>query len=350
MNWLHPEHIWSLIAVPAVVMLFLWGAWQRRKAMAAFGDTPLMERLAASVSSRRRRWKAGLAVLGVLLLAVALVGPRFGTKLREVTREGIDLVIALDVSASMMAEDVAPNRLDRARNEVKKLLDELNGDRVGLVTFAGDAFIQCPLTTDYSAVRLFLDVADPSLIPTPGTDFGAALNMAIQAFQGGDEASETSTDARTRALLIVSDGENHVANVDQLLAQARVSNIVVFTAGVGETDGVPIPVYRNGRRIDFKKDRQGRVVSTRLEEESLQRLADNGAYFRIARTSSSLLKITASLQRLEKTEFGAEEFEEYEEQYQWPLALALLLLVVERFVSDRRKRVVATLKLAKDTA
>ncbi|MEZ4702854.1 MAG: VWA domain-containing protein [Rhodothermales bacterium] len=349
MNWLHPEYIWSLLAVPVAVLLFLWAAWQRRKALQAFGHVPLVSRLTAAVSSRRRRWKSGLAVLGLLFIAVALVGPRFGTKLREVKREGIDFVIALDVSASMMAEDVAPNRLDRARNEVKKLIGELQGDRVGLVTFAGDAFIQCPLTTDYSAVRLFLDVADPSLIPTPGTDFGAALNMAIQAFKGGAKDGEgPPPEERTKALLIVSDGENHVANLEQVLTQARESKIVIFTAGVGETDGVPIPVYRNGRRIDYKKDRRGRVVSTQLEEEGLQKLAEDGAYFRIARTSSSLPKITASLQRLQKTEFGAEEFEEYEEQYQWPLALGLFLLLLERFVSDRRKKTTPDLELAKE--
>ncbi|MDZ4701950.1 MAG: VWA domain-containing protein [Rhodothermales bacterium] len=350
MNWLHPEFVWSLVAVPVAVLLFLWAAWQRRKGVLAFGHAPLVARLAATVSSRRRRWKAGLIALGVFFLAVALIGPRFGTQLREVKREGIDLVVALDVSASMMAEDVAPNRLDRARNEVKKLLSELQGDRVGLVTFAGDAFIQCPLTTDYSAIRLFLDVADPSLIPTPGTDFGAALNMAIQAFKGGVNTDEAaSTEDRTRALLIVSDGENHIANLEQVLTQAREANIVVFTAGVGETEGVPIPVYRNGRRIDFKKDRRGRVVSTQLEEGSLQQLAEDGAYFRIARTSSSLPKITASLQRLEKTEFGAEEFAEYEEQYQWPLVLGLLLLTLERFVSDRRKPAATGIELPKAT-
>jgi Ca-activated chloride channel family protein len=339
MNWLYPDYAWGLLAVPAAVGLYLWAAWHRRKATLQLGDIPLISRLAGAVSSRRRRWKAGLVVLGLFFVAVSLVGPRFGTKLREVKREGIDLVIALDVSSSMMAEDVAPNRLDRARNEIKKLIGELRGDRVGLVTFAGDAFIQCPLTTDYSAIRLFLDVADPSLIPTPGTDFGTALSMAIQAFEGGVEETDEGEQAepRTRALLVVSDGENHVADIEALLAQAREAGIVVYTAGVGETDGTPIPVYRNGRRVDYKKDRRGRIVSTRLEEEGLQRLAEEGAYFRIARTSSSLPKITASLQRLQKTEFAAEEFEEYEEQYQWPLALGLLLLTLERLVGDRRK-------------
>jgi Ca-activated chloride channel family protein len=294
-----------------------------------------VRRLAGAVSPRRRRWKASLVVLGVLLMGLTLAGPQCGTKLREVKREGIDLVIALDVSLSMVAEDVAPSRLERSKNEIKKMLDDLRGDRVGLVIFAGDAFIQCPLTTDYGAVRLFLDVADPSLLPTPGTDFSAALRTAVQAF---DAPTETEGEQRTRALLIVSDGENHVADVDTILKQARDEGIVIFAAGVGETNGAPIPLYRNGQRTGYKKDNAGEIVQTRLEEDGLQDLAKDGDYFRIARTSSSLPEIITSLERLDKTTFGADQFEEYESKYQWPLAFALLLLLAERLFSDRRRK------------
>ena len=335
MSWLHPEYFWTLALVPLVGALYAWAAWRRRQAFRRFGDVPLLDQLAAAVSPRRRRWKAGLVVLAVLLLALSLMGPRLGTRLREVTREGIDLVIALDVSDSMLAQDVAPSRLERAKFEIKKLLDDLHGDRVGLVIFAGDAFIQCPLTTDYGAVRLFLDVANPALIPTPGTDFGAALRLALQAFEVEED---TPGQDRTRALLIVSDGENHIANTDAIARQAREEGVVLFAAGVGETEGVPIPMSVNGRRTTYKQDRNGTIIRTRLEEAALQQLAQDGAYFRIARTSSSLAKISTSLERLERTEFGTETFEEYEEQYQWPLALALLLLLGERLVSERRRR------------
>ncbi len=338
MDWLHPTYLWALAAAPLVVTLFLWAAWRRREALRRLGDPGLVIRL-APVSTRRRRWKGGLVVLGVLFMAVALAGPRFGSRLREVKREGVDLVIALDVSLSMQAQDVAPNRLERAKNEIKKMLDGLRGDRVGLVIFAGDAFIQCPLTTDYGAVRLFLDVADPSLIPTPGTDFGAALRMALKAFKA---PTEDADEKRTRALLFVSDGENHVAGVEEIAEEARKENVVIFAAGVGETEGTLIPVYRNGRRVDYKKDREGRVVTTKLEEDALQKLAEGGAYFRIARTSSSLSKLSTALERMDKTTFGEEKFEEYEEEYQWPLAVALLLLAAEVFVSDRRRRTEAS--------
>lgn len=339
MDWLNPTYLWAVVAAPIAVALFLWAAWKRREAFRRFGDADVVARLAGAISARRRRWKAALVVTGVLMLAIALAGPRFGTQLREVKREGIDLVIALDVSASMLAEDVAPNRLSRAKNEIKKLLDELEGDRVGLVIFAGDAFIQCPLTTDYSALRLFLDVADPSMIPTPGTNFEAALETSLRAFDAPTEGSEEQP---TRALLFVSDGENHVANVGDLLKRARSQGIVIFSAGVGETSGAPIPEYQGGRRTGYKRDATGEIVNTRLEEHALQRLANDGAYFRIARTSSSLSKISASLGRLETREYAREEYQEYEEKYQWPLALGLLLLLAERFVSDRRKKIRAS--------
>lgn len=334
MSWLHPEYLWALLGGPVAAALFFWAAWRRRDALRRFGDAGLLARLAASVSPRRRRWKAAGVVLALLLVGLTLAGPRFGTRLREVKREGIDLVIALDVSMSMLAEDVAPNRLDRARNEIKKLLDGLEGDRVGLVIFAGDAFVQCPLTTDYGAVRLFLDVADPSMLPTPGTDFSAALRTAMKAFEVNEQVEDQPA---SRALLIVSDGENHAEEAAAVVAEARRSGIVIFTAGVGETVGAPIPLYSGGQRTGYKKDNRGELVRTRLEEASLEALAADGAYFRIARTSSSLPQLTAALDRLQKAEFAKEEFEEYEERYQWPLALALLLLAAEHLTRDRRK-------------
>ena len=252
MDWLHPAYLWTVAAGPALAaVLFLWAARKRRDAMRRFGLRDTVARLTPETSARRRRWKATIATCAIALVALALAGPRFGTQLRDVKREGADLVIALDVSASMLAEDVAPNRLDRAKNEIRKLLDELRGDRIGLIIFAGDAFLQCPLTTDYSAVRLFLDVAGPEAIAVPGTDFGAALDMAVQAF---DIPAESPDDERSRALLFVSDGENHVADIEELADLARDENIVMYAAGVGETGGSPIPIYQNGRRIGFREN------------------------------------------------------------------------------------------------
>lgn len=336
MAWLHESYLWALWVVPVIILLNLYAAWRRRALQARFGDLTLVRRLAHRVSGRRRRYKASIMVTAVTLLVLSLAGPQIGTRLREIKREGIDLVIALDVSASMLAEDVAPNRLGRARNEIKRLLSELQGDRVGLVIFSGDAFIQCPLTTDYSAVRLFLDVANPDLLPTPGTDFSEALKMAVRAFEAPSPSIDPEA-IRSKALLIVSDGENHVAELDDLLATARDAGITLFAAGVGDVNGAPIPVYNaSGQRTGYKRDLEGQIVYSRLEEAGLKAISTDGAYFQVARTSSSLSKLVPALAQLDQVSFAEEEFEDYDLRYQWPLALALLFIWVHGMMSERR--------------
>lgn len=336
MVWLNESYLWTLWAVPLIIALSLYASWRRRALQVRFGDIPLVHRLSQSVSGRRRRYKASIIAAAVGLLAISLVGPQVGTRLREIKREGIDLVIALDVSASMLAEDVAPNRLGRARNEIKKLLGELLGDRVGLVIFAGDAFIQCPLTTDYSAVRLFLDVANPDLLPTPGTDFSEALRMAIQTFDAPSPSVDPEA-TRSKALLIVSDGENHVADLEDILTTARDEDITLFAAGVGEVEGAPIPVYgANGQRTGYRRDLEGQIIHSKLEESSLRTLSTDGAYFQITRTSSALSSVIPALERLDQATLAEEQFEDYDLKYQWPLALALLLLCIDGLISVRR--------------
>lgn len=337
MSWLHPTYLWLLSGVVVAVGLLMWAVWQRGRGRRRFGQAALVERLARSVRSGRRFTRGVLVVGAVAFCVVALAGPRIGTQVRDVERKGVDLVIALDVSQSMLAEDVAPNRLERAKNEIKGLVDNLSGDRVGLVLFAGDGFVQCPLTTDYDAVRLFLDVAEPSLIPTPGTNFRAAFEAASQAFNRSVATDTAATQSpRSKALLIVSDGENHVGNIDALLGDAADAGLTVFTAGVGERDGAPVPELQNGRRMGVKRGPNGDVVRSRLEEEALTQLAASGAYFRIARTSSALSDLTSALNRLEKTSFGVERFEDYQEYFQWPLALVVFGLIAELFIMERR--------------
>ncbi len=341
MDWLHPTYGWTLMLVVLMAGFFGWAAWKRRQARDQFGHRGLVAQLATAVRPRRRLVRAALIVVGAALIVVSLAGPRFGTTVREVEREGIDLMIALDVSASMQAEDIAPSRLERAKSEIKELIGELSGDRVGLILFAGDAFIQCPLTTDYDAVRLFLDVADPSLIPTPGTDFEMAFETALNAFgptpaSSGEAPARPGSGPRTQALLYLSDGENHRGSIDYITRTARERDIALFSAGVGEQEGARIPIYENGQRTGFLRDRSGQIVNTRLEEDVLTQLAQRGAYFRIARTSSTLTDMIASINRLERTAFGAEEFEDYDERFQWPLALALLILMAEGLIGARR--------------
>jgi len=341
MDWLHPTYVWALLAVPAVGGVYWWAARGRQAAREQFGDAALVAQLAPAVPAWRRRLKAGLVVLAVAALALSLMGPRFGTEVRTVERRGVDLVVALDVSASMQTQDVAPSRLRRAKNEIRSVLDDLRGDRVGLVVFAGDGFVQAPLTTDYGALRLFLDVAEPDQVPTPGTNFGAALDAATEAFAAARPASDTTArpdEHRARALLVLSDGENHVGDLDELRQTARENDVTLFAAGIGTEEGARIPVYEDGRRTGYKRNQQGRVVRSRLDEPALTRLAEDGAYFRVGATSSALGDLPTALRRLETSVLAEEQFAEYAEMYQWPLAVALLLLFVEASIPTRTRR------------
>jgi len=341
MDWLHPTYAWALLAVPAVAYVYWRAARKRQAAREQFGDAALLERLAPATPAWRRRLKAGLVVGAVAALALSLMGPRFGTEVRTVERRGVDLIVALDVSASMQAQDVAPNRLLRAKSEIRTLLGTLRGDRVGLVVFAGDGFVQAPLTTDYGALRLFLDVAGPDQVPTPGTNFGAALDAATEAFDAARPASDTTArpgDRRERALLVLSDGENHVGDLEDLKQAARENDVTLFAAGIGTEEGARIPVYDNGRRTGVKRNREGRIVRSRLDEPALTRLAEDGAYFRVGPTSSALGDLPTALRQLETSVLAEEQFAEYAEMYQWPLAVALLLLFVEAVIPTRTRR------------
>ncbi|MEM8558001.1 MAG: VWA domain-containing protein [Bacteroidota bacterium] len=344
MDFLHPDAFWWLLAVP-VAVLFFWRATRTRSAAlrAFFGVKPdgadlVMPGLptpeaTAAQRARLRRWRAALLVAALVLLVVALAGPRYGTQLREVQEESLDLVVALDVSSSMLAEDVAPSRLERAKYELRALLDDLQGARVGLIVFAGDAFIQAPLTSDYSAIRLFLDAANPDLVPTPGTDYGRMLRLARRAFDVAIE--DGSGTPRPRALLVVSDGEQHEGGLADGLAQMETVGVEVYAAGVGEIDGAPIPLYRRGRLVGYKTDRQGTTVQTRLEEDILREIAGRDDYFRIARASSELPQVADRLSEASVAVAADERFETYAERFQVPLALALMLLVLERLLAVR---------------
>jgi len=340
MNWLYPTYMWTLLLAPAAVGAYAWAARQRRADRERFGHPATVRQLATALRPRRRTWKAGLVVGALLLGAVALMGPRWGTEVRTVERRGVDLVVALDVSASMRAQDVPPSRLRRAKNEVRTLVGDLSGDRVGLVLFAGQGVVQSPLTTDYGAFRLFLDAAAPDQVSAPGTDMSAAVDAGLQALGATGPAEDTTTapgEPRPRALLIISDGESHAGDLDAARQRAEEAEVTLLTAGVGSEEGARIPVYENGRRVDFKRDRQGEVVQSRLQEAPLTRLAQSGAYFRIGAAASALSDVPAALRQVGASTYDADRFADYEEMYQWPLAAALVLLLAGSLLPVRRR-------------
>jgi Ca-activated chloride channel family protein len=339
-DWLHPTFAWALLLVPGAVWLYHRAAQARRAARAQFGDPALVRQLAPALRPRRRIVKAGLVVAALLLGAVALMGPRWGTEVRTVERRGVDLVVALDVSASMRAQDVPPSRLGRAKNEIRDLVGDLTGDRVGLVLFAGEGYVQCPLTTDYGAFRLFLDAASPDQISTPGTDLTAAVDAAVQAVGAAQPSSDSAAaraETRPRALLIVSDGETHVGDLPAARRRAEEAGLTVLTAGVGTSEGAQIPIYERGQQVGVKRDAQGQAVQSRLQEEVLTRLARSGAYFRIGATTSALSDVPAALRQIGASTYETEQFADYKEMYQWPLAAALLLLVAAVLIPVRQR-------------
>ena len=324
------------VLVPAALVAFAYAARRRGEALALFlGARASAQSEAVAPLVRQRRVRAALLVGALACLGVALAGPRLGTALREARQESLDLLIALDVSDSMRVKDVAPSRLQRAKLEIERIVDERRGDRVGLVIFAGEAFLQCPLTTDRSALRLFLDAAEPEQVAVQGTDFARALSVADQAFNA---SAGTGGDERPRALLVVSDGEDHEGGLNAEADALRDDGVTILALGVGTDDGGEVPNVRRGRASGVRRDRSGQPVVSRFEPGALRDLAGRAGLYRIARRGAAAPQINEALDRLDRAVLAESEFAASAERFQWPLALALLLLAAERAVALRRPR------------
>ena len=325
------QWLWALLVVPLLVGVFWYAARSRARALARFGETALMEKLTASVSRTARRVKTALVVGAVALAMVALARPQFGTRVETVRSVGQDIVVAVDLSQSMLAEDVAPNRLERARLAILRLMSQLDGDRIGLVAFAGDAFVQSPLTVDYSAAALFLGAMEPDIMPVQGTDLGAALGVSLDALEDAREA---------RVLIVVTDGEDHEDNFSAELDRAVASGVRIYTVGIGSAEGVPIPLFDDqGRQQGFLKDDDGAVVTTRLDEETLRAVASatGGEYVRVGAGGSAFEDLVDEIAGADGEALDAQRITQFQEQYQIFLGLALLLLLAESLISDRKK-------------
>ncbi len=319
--------LWTLVLVPLLVLLYGYAGRRGRALLDRFGDHDLVRKLRPAVSITAQRWKAALVVAAVALLAFALARPQFGTRVETVRRQGQDVIVALDVSRSMYAEDIAPNRLERARIEVGRIIQRLDGDRIGLVAFAGDAFVQSPLTADYGAAMMFLNAMDPESMSTQGTDLARAIEVSIEALE--------ETPPENRIVVVVTDGEDHEGGLAEALVAAGEAEVTIHTVGVGSAEGVPLPDVGGG----FRRDDAGNVITTRLNEGALQDIAlqTGGEYHRIGQGVGGLGRL------VERIEGGGREVEsrevtQYEEQYQIFLGAALLLLVLEFIVPGRRKR------------
>lgn len=326
-----PDYLYFLLAIPLLAGLFIYLRSQQVAARNKFSSNTLFRRLAQDHSSRKGVVKAAVVVFAYAFLVVGLSNPQIGTRMEEVKQEGVDLFIALDVSKSMLAEDIKPNRLEKAKYELGNLIQRLAGDKVGLIVFSGEAFTQFPLTIDYSAASLLLDVVDVESVPNPGTAIGSAIAQAMKSFNFEDPAS--------KVLIIMTDGENNAGDAIEQAKEAAEKGVRIFTIGLGSPQGAPIPVYNAaGQQIDFKKDRSGNVVLTKLDESSLEEIASigKGKYFRSSNTQNELDAIYKDINALEKREFGVKKFTEFDDKFQYFLACALLLLLIEVILSDKK--------------
>lgn len=319
--------------VLGLALFFIWALRSKKRAMRKFAEDKLLDEIAASVNFKRQTMKS-LGIIVVLILSVlALMRPQWGFQWQEVKRKGLDILIAIDVSKSMLATDVKPNRLERSKLAVKDLLKKLKGDRVGLIAFAGSAFLQCPLTVDYDGFLLALNDLSTDTIPRAGTSISSAIKKAIFSYEGGQK--------KYRVLVIITDGEDHEGNPIKLTQAAKKEGIKIFCIGIGTVEGELIQLIdETGKRI-FLKDRQGNVVKSRLNEGVLQKIAltCGGIYVRSSGAEFGLDYIyEEKLTPLEKREIKAQMSKFYHERFQIPLALALVLLIIEPFISDKKRK------------
>jgi Ca-activated chloride channel family protein len=330
----HPQRLYLLLALLPLVALFGWNLWWRASALRRFGRHAASGALVPRRSGSRLTLRFALQLLALASVVLALANLRMGSRVERVQREGADIMLAIDLSRSMLAEDVKPNRLDRTKFFVSQLLRELSNDKVGLVVFAGNAYLQMPLTVDSRAALMYLNILNTDLIPRQGTAIGEAISLAMEAF---DEGQGEGSSKKNRALIILSDGENNEGDALDLAAQAAEKGIMVMTVGVGTGKGGPIPVASRAGQTDFKKDKEGNIVLSRLNEDMLRQIAvaGNGEYYHISGGAQAIRDMAAALDRLDKELGEAYEYTDYRKHYAVFLAIALLLLILDFLLSDR---------------
>ena len=321
---------WLLLAIPAIILLFLGVLFWQRSAQKRFADSALLKKLSPERSLFKPALKIFVLSLAILCLVIALVNPKMGTKLETVKREGVDVVFAIDVSKSMLAEDIAPNRMEKSKQLVTQIINNLGSDRIGIIAYAGSAYPQLPITTDYSSAKLFLSQMNTDMLSSQGTAISEAIELAKTYYNDEEQTN--------RVLFIISDGEDHVGESSNIAEQANQEGIRIFTIGVGETTGGPIPLKRNGIVQSYKKDQSGETVITKLDEQTLKDIASeaNGEYIFGKNTSEVTDKVKEILNGMDKKEFEAKQFADFKDQFQWFLGAGLLLLFLDIFLLDRK--------------
>ena len=332
-RYTHPEMFYLFIPLTLVLIWYAYQGKKLRMGLETLGTSSIKKFLLNRVKYSRIHLRSRLIILGIIFILLASVGPQIGMKLTELTREGVDIFILLDTSASMNAIDVKPSRIEKAKYELGRLLNSLKGDRAGLIAFAGSAHLHCPLTEDYSASRLFLNMMDTDLITTQGTDLAAAIQLALDHVENNDE--------KFKVFVLVSDGEDHQGEAILLAESARELGIIIHTLGVGTSAGGPIPIYDDdGNRVAFKKNRSGQVVTSTLNESTLDEIAriTGGIYIRVENQVNAIAPLLREIDQMEKRELKSHVFSQYEDRYQVFLVIGLMLFLAEFMVPTRTKK------------
>ncbi|MGB4414989.1 MAG: VWA domain-containing protein [Paludibacter sp.] len=325
----HPEYLSLLLLIPVLIGVFVYTTIQKRRRIKQFGNPDLLAELMPNVSVVRPQVKFYIQLIAIILVIIVLAQPQFGTKMEKEKRQGIEVMIALDVSNSMMAQDIQPNRLEKAKQVLSKLVDDMTNDKVGLVVFAGDAYTQLPITVDYVSAKMFLSSISPKLVPRQGTAIGSAIDLCIKSFGEKSEAGRT--------IILITDGENHEDDAVGAAKLALNNGIVLNVIGMGKPDGAPIPVEGT---MSFWKDKDGNVVVSKLNEEMCKNIAiaGGGSYVRADNTNAAYKIISKNLEKIAKSDIKTQVFSDYNEQFQSFALFALLLLVVDTFVFDRKNK------------
>lgn len=325
----HTIYFYAFAALPVMLILVIWYFISRRKKLKRLGESNLISALVPYSSRRKRIIKTILFMLGFSSLVIALCNLQTGSKLTEVKREGADIIVCIDVSNSMMAQDLSPDRLTRAKYALEKMIDGLEGDRLGLVIFAGEAYVQLPITTDYSAAKLFLESIGPGMVPVQGTNVSDAIIKASESF--------SNDEGKNRAIILITDGENHDSEALKAAEDANKKGIMISTIGIGSEKGVPIPLIENGVVKGYRKDKEGQTVITKLNVNLLKSIASkaNGVFVQASQADVGLGAVLDKIGELDKAQIENKMYTDYEDQFQWFLGLALILFFIEFLISER---------------
>lgn len=326
----HPDLLYLLIVIPLLVIFYIVTVRHKKKAIAVFGNPDLLSGLMPLLSFKRGALKFVLILIALFFIILGVAGPQFGSKLQQVKKEGVELIIALDVSNSMLAQDIKPDRLEAAKQAISRMVEKLNNDKIGLIVFAGDAYVQLPITTDYSSAKLFLSGISTDIVPIQGTAIGNAIDLATKSFTPNTEAS--------KAIIVITDGENHQDDAVAAAKAAREKGIYVHTIGMGLPQGGPIP--EKGNPGQFMKDGSGNVVISKLDEETLRAIAKagEGMFVRASNSNVGLTTLLDEINRMDKTLLEERVYSDYSEKYQYFILIGLLFVLLEFIVLGRKNK------------